>query len=531
MSSFIVRGARIVDGTGNPWYRGDIAVEGSAIAAVGDLRGHKAARELDGSGLVAAPGFIDVHTHSDGSLIMEGEGHSHIRQGVTTDVAGNCGMSLAPVTDQGAAFLRRAWDETAFDWDWRSVAEYMARLERQGSSINVAILAGHGSIRGSVMGFEDRPPTDAELAAMKNMVEEAMRDGAVGLSSGLIYVPGSYAKTDELIELARVAAAHGGIYASHIRGENDTLLDAVAEAIEVGRQGGLPVEIAHFKAMGRHMWGKSADSLRLVEQARLEGIPVTCDQYPYNASATGLGAYMPAWAHVGGTGALLERLRDPEARARMKHDILSGTDGWVSLHKGVGWDNTLITRCIPNPSLEGLSVAEIAGRWGRDEFETAFDILLVGEGNVSVVYFTIGDEDVERIMRHPAVMVGSDSSAIAAEGPLAAGKPHPRAFGTFVRVLGRYVREKGTISLEEAVRKMTSLPAQTMGFWDRGLLRPGMKADVVLFDPATVGDRGTYAKPWQYPAGIEHVFVNGQETVRRGEHLGTRAGVVLRRGR
>jgi N-acyl-D-aspartate/D-glutamate deacylase len=363
---------------------------------------------------------------------------------------------------------------------------------------------------------------------MKALVDQAMADGAFGLSSGLIYVPGSYAATDEVAELAKVAASHGGIYASHIRGENDTLLDAVAEAIDIGRRAGLPVEIAHFKAMGRHMWGKSVDSLRLVDEARAAGVDVTCDQYPYNASATGLGAYLPAWAHVGGQQALQARLRESETRARIKNDILNGTDGWVSLHKGVGWENTMVVRCSDS-ALEGLTVTEIAKLRNIDDFDAAFDLLMENVGRVSVVYFTIGDEDIARIMRHPAVMVGSDSSAISATGPLASGKPHPRSFGTFVRVLGHYVRDQNVITLSEAIRKMTSLPAQRMGLLDRGLLRPGMKADVALFDPARVRDNATYTQPQQYPTGVEHVIVNGQVSVFGGRHLGVRAGMVLRR--
>ncbi|MDP2873158.1 MAG: D-aminoacylase [Bacillota bacterium] len=530
MYTVLIRNGRVIDGAGNPWYSADVALQGGTVAAVGKLRGAAAGLVVDAGGLVVSPGFIDIHTHSDGPLLVEGAGHSHIRQGVTTNVIGNCGTSLAPVTDRAIEYLKpqRVAEDPDLVWDWKSMGEFLARLERQGVSINVVPLIGHGSVRGSVMGFADRPPTASELAEMKEMVAAAMRDGAFGLSSGLIYVPGSYSTTDEVAELAKVAAEHGGIYATHIRGENDTLLEAVAEAIEIGRRACMPVEIAHFKAMGRHMWGKSVDSLRMVEDARAAGIDVTCDQYPYNASATGLGAYMPAWAHVGGAGEMKKRLQDPAARTRMKHDILSGVDGWVSLYKGVGWDNTVITRSQGHEEFEGLTVAEIAKQRGRDDFDTAFDILLECGGRVGVVYFTIGDEDLERIMRHPAVMIGSDSSAIAAEGPLSLGKPHPRAFGTFVRVLGHYVREKQTISLQEAVRKMTSLPAQKLGLYDRGLLRPGMKADVVVFDPETVADRATYTDPWQYPAGIRHVFVNGRHTISDGEHLGTMGGAVLR---
>jgi N-acyl-D-amino-acid deacylase len=528
--SVIIRKARVFDGTGNPWYVADIGLHGDAIAAIGDLSGSSAALEVDARDLAAAPGFIDIHTHSDIALLIEGEGHAHIRQGVTTNVIGNCGSSAAPVSDEAAEHLRKeaTTEHPDVPWDWRSLGEYLAILEKRGTSINVVLLVGQGTVRGSVMGFADRPPTAVELTKMQEMVRAAMEDGAFGLSSGLIYTPGSYAATDEVVALAQVAAEYGGIYASHIRGENDTLLTAVAEAIEIGRRARLPVQIAHFKAMGRHMWGKSTESLALVDEARAEGIEVTCDQYPYNASATGLGAYLPAWAHAGGTEALMGRLRDPAARARIRQDIDHGTGDWVSLHKGVGWDNTLITRCKEG-EIEGLTVSEITRRRaGCDDYETAFDLLLENDGRVSVVYFTIGDEDIERIMRHPAVMIGSDSSAIAATGPLALGKPHPRTFGTFVRVLGRYVRELGTITLQEAVRKMTSLPAQKLGLYDRGILRPGLKADVVVFDPDKVGDRATYVDPMQYPTGVEHVFVNGRHTISGGEHLCVRAGAVLR---
>ncbi len=528
MYNVLIKGGKILDGSGNPWFRADIGVEGDTIGAVGDLGSEQADLVIDARGLTVAPGFIDIHTHSDIPLLVDGLGQAHIQQGVTTNVIGNCGGSAGPVTDVSLASNKdRLYEYEGLELDWRTLGEFLARLERQGTSLNVIPLVGQGTVRGAVMGFADRPPDEQEMVAMKNLVHEAMRDGAYGLSSGLIYVPGSYATTSEVLELAKVASSHGGTYNTHIRGENDTLLEAVAEAIDIGRQASMPVEIAHFKAMGRHMWGKSTDSLRMVDEARAEGIDVTCDQYPYNASATGLGAYMPAWVHVGGNEQMLKRLADPAARSRMKRDILEGTPGWVSLHKGVGWDGTMVTYC-PKHELEGLTIAEIAKQRGIDEFEAAFDVLLECEGHVSVVYFTIGDEDIERIMKHPAVMVGSDSSAISVEGPLRKGKPHPRSFGTFVRVLGHYARDLGTVTLQEAVRKMTSLPAQKMRLYDRGLLRPRMKADIVVFNPDTVKDNGTYTDPFHYPTGIEHVFVNGRHTVKHGQHLGVKAGQVLR---
>ena len=528
MYTLIIRNGKVVDGGGNPWFKADVGVVGDTIRTVGRLGRERADVTIDAEGMVVSPGFIDIHTHSDGPLLVDGEGHAHIRQGVTTNVIGNCGGSLAPVTAKSREYAAaRLGEFEGVELDWSTLGEYLDRLEKQGVSVNVVPLVGQGTVRGSVMGFADRPPTSTELEEMKDLVASAMEDGAYGLSSGLIYVPGSYADTGEVTELAAVAAAYGGSYNSHIRGENDTLLDAVAEAIAIGRRTGAPVQIAHFKAMGRHMWGRSVDSLGLVDEARAAGVDVTCDQYPYNASATGLSAYMPAWLHVGGPECMVQRLKDPAARARLRRDILNGLPGWVSLHKGVGWDNTMVTSCADH-ELEGLTVSKIAVRRGADDFDTAFDLLLEFKGRVHVVYFTIGDEDIERIMRHPAVMVGSDSSAIAAEGPLARGKPHPRTFGTFVRVLGHYVREKRTITLEEAVRKMTSFPAGKMRLYDRGLIRPGVKADIVVFDPETVTDRGTYTDPFQYPAGIVHVFVNGKHTIKDGQHLGTKAGAVLR---
>ncbi len=529
MYDVVIKNGKIIDGTGNSWYYADLAVKEDTVAAIGKLSTKGAKTVIDAKDMAVAPGFIDIHTHSDIPLLVDGEGHSHIRQGVTTNVIGNCGNSAAPVTsvsrEHAEAGIANQYPDLKLDWS--SMEEYLAKLEKQGVSLNVASLVGQGTVRNAVMGFNDGTPSQAELKQMQDLVKQSMEQGAFGLSSGLIYVPGVYASTEELIALAKVTAEYNGSYNTHIRGENDTLLDAIVEALEIGRKAGISVQISHFKAMGRHMWGKSADAIRLLEKARLDGVDVTADQYPYNASATGLGAYMPPWAHVGGTEGLMARLNDAEVRAKIKHDILNGLPDWISLHKGVGWENTFITFCRKH-EYEGKTVSEIAKERGADDFETAFDILAECKGQVQVVYFTIGDEDIERIMKHPLTMVGSDSSALAIEGPLANGRPHPRSFGTFVKVLGHYVREKKTISLEDAVRKMTSAPARRMRFYDRGILLPGMKADVVVFDPNTVGENGTYIEPFAYPSGIEHVIVNGKQTIKHGEHLGTKAGRVLR---
>ncbi len=527
MYSLIVRGGKLYDGSGNPWLWGDIGVTGDRIEAIGDLGGQKAERTIDAKGMAVAPGFIDIHTHSDTSLLVDSRGESHIRQGVTTAVIGNCGTSPAPLTD--AEVRRMAGSFPAdFPWRWRTYAEYLSCVEKAGTSMNVVPLVGHGTVRNAVMGYQDRKPTAAELEAMSALVRQAMEDGCFGISTGLIYTPGCYAMTPEIVRLAKVAAEYGGLYFSHIRGENDTLVEAIAEAIAVGRQSGAPVQIAHLKAMGSHMWGKSVDILRMIDEARAEGIEVTFDQYPYTASATGLAATLPPWAQAGGRDKFLVRLLDPDDRSRMRRDMEQGVDGWFSLLKGVGWDKIIITGCR-DKSLVGKSVAQIAQERGKDGFDTCFDLAAENMGQIGIVFFNIGDEDLERIMRHPAGMVGSDSSSSAVDGPLASGRPHPRSYGTFVRVLGHYAREKGVISLEEAVRKMTMMPAQKLRLHDRGLLRPGMKADLVVFDPATVGDQATYLDPFQYARGIATVVVNGRVAVEDGKNTGEKAGQVIKR--
>lgn len=525
MKTTLIRGGRLIDGTGNTWKYGDVLLQGDTIMQVGVVSEENVDQIINAEGMVVSPGFIDIHTHSDIPLLVDGRANSHIRQGVTTNAIGNCGNSAFPLTDEMVEILGGKYG--GIDTNWRSLTDYLGLLELQGVSVNVVPFVGHGTIRTQVMGYRDAAPTPAELTAMGTVLAKAMEQGAFGLTTGLTYVPGIYAETAEIIELAKVVAHYGGIYASHIRGENDTLIAAVEEAIEIGRQAQLPVQIAHFKAMGRHMWGKSVETLRMVDDARSEGIEVTCDQYPYNASATGLGSYLPGWAHIGGKDEFLKRLADPDLRLRLKTEIVDSTPDWASFYKGVGWENTYVNQC-KRTEWQGLSVSQIAAQEGKDDFDMAFDLLIENEGNVPVVYFTIGDEDIERIMRHPAVMVGSDSSAISAEGPLFKGRPHPRSSGTFVRVLGHYVREKKVLPLEEAIRKMTSAPAQKLGLTDRGLLRPGFKADIVVFNPGTIGDASTYADPFQYATGIEHVFVNGAHTIMCGEHMGAKAGQVLK---
>lgn len=526
--STIIRGGRVFDGAGNPWRRVDIGLQGDTIAYIGDLAGVRAERVIDADGLAVAPGFIDIHTHSDTPLLVDGSGQSHLQQGVTTNVVGNCGVSAAPISrDMAQGDASRLFARVGAEW--RSMHDYLALLEERGLSLNVAALVGQGNVREAVMGYTEGPASAEQLAAMCALVQEAMEAGCVGLSSGLIYTPGCYADTDELVELAKVAAAYGGAYFSHIRGENDAVIEAVAEAIEIGRQAGAPVQIAHLKVMGEHMWGTSQQLLQMIENARQSGLDVTFDQYPYTASACGLSTVLPPWAHAGGNESLRQRLRDAETRARIQHDILHGVDGWISIHKGVGWEKIIITGCYFDHSLDGKSVAEIARMWDVDGFTACFRLLEQADRRIDIIYFTIGDEDLQRIMQSPYMMVGSDSSAVSREEALQRGKPHPRTFGTFARVLGHYVREKQVISLAEAIRKMTSAPAQRLGLSDRGLLWPGFKADIVVFDPEQIADQGTYTDPAQYATGVKVVLVNGRVTVWEGQHTGVQAGQVLRR--
>lgn len=535
MYDLIIKGARIMDGSGSPAYVADLAVQGDSIALIGDLSNFSAIEIIDGTGLALAPGFIDLHTHSDTVFLVEGEAHSHIRQGVTTAGLGNCGGSAAPRSAEMSAdaqrLLKANFPETE-PFAFSTVAEYFAEVDKRGISQNAVYWVGQGTIRQCIMGFDPAKPNPEQLAAMKKLVREAMEDGAIGVSTGLIYTPGLYAEEAEIAELVKESAPYGGIYASHIRGENDTVFTALQEAINIARYAGVPAQISHLKAMGRHMWGRSAEILKLLEDAVASGVDVAFDQYPYTAAACGLDAALPPWASVGGKQKMVQRLQDPEEKARMLADITNpaGLDGWFSIWKGVGWENILVVGFSVDPSLEGKTVAEIGEIWGIDPWDACCRLLIEKGGDrVSIVYFAIGEEDMEQIMQHPLQMVGSDSSGVGISGPLARGKSHPRGFGSFVKVLGHFARDRKLFSQEEAVRKMTSAPALRVGLNDRGFLHPGKKADLVLFDPQTVDAQGDYVNPSQYPVGICKVWVNGILTVDGDHHTGAKAGKMIRR--
>lgn len=530
----VIRGGMLVDGTGNPWVRADLGIRGGRIAVVGHLDGACGRRVLDATGMVVAPGFVDIHSHSDLALLVDGRALSKVLQGVTTEVVGNCGLSAAPLLGPALEYLQ---DTARFladhlPWNWTSVEEYLTELERRGVSVNVATLVGHRTLRVGVMGHTARAAAPEEIASMAALLDRALEEGAWGFSTGLAYAPGSWADQGELVELCRVVARHHAFYSSHIRDEEGGVVEAVREALEVSRLSGEPIEISHHKGVGRHHRGQAEDTLRLIGEYRLRaGVDVSFDVYPYTAASTWLSAYLPAWATEGGRQALLERLARAEDRARMREgmrqQLFEGHD------PPAVWREFLVARVgrAGGHPYEGKSLAEIAVLRGQDPYEAAFDLLLEGQGLVQVIRFETTEAEVMTLLRHPLSLIGSDGSALAAEGPLAVGHPHPRNFGTFPRVLARYVRERGVLSLEEAIRKMTSGPASRVGIRDRGLLLPGMWADVVVFDPGRIRDTATYREPKRYPEGIAWVVVNGEVVVEEGHHTGARPGMVLRRRR
>lgn len=526
----LIKNGHILDGTGNPWYKANVGIKDGKIASIGALDKTEAKVIIDASGLMVAPGFIDMHTHSDFQYLVNPRAESKIRQGVTMEVIGNCGSSAAPMVDDVRERLLKTvpfLKEAAVNLEWSTMAEYIERLERQGVSLNVAPLVGHGTIRACVMGYEERAPTSDELDEMKGLVAEAMEDGAFGMSTGLIYTPGSYAETGEIIELCKTIAKYGGIYTSHIRGEERTLKKAVMEAIEIGEKAGVPVEISHHKASGVKAWGEVKSTLKMIEEARKRDVDVTCDVYPYLATSFSLSAMLPPWAHAGGYDALIGRLKDEEERRKMRRNMEKGLAKWSSPLEQIGWDKIMIASSPKNPKFEGKMIETIVKEKDVDPFNFVFNLLLEENLTVSVIRFTINEEDLRTVLRYPNSMIGSDGSSLAAYGPLGRGKPHPRNYGTFPRVLNQYVRKNHIITIQEAIRKMTSLAAQKLRLRDRGLIRENTWADVVIFDEMRVSDVATFIKPHQYPKGIEYVIVNGVIVVERGKHREVFPGKIL----
>ncbi len=520
----------IVDGSGSPWFKGSVAVKDGKIADVGRLVNVTARHVINAQGLVVAPGFIDLHSHSDFTLLVDGNAQSKIRQGVTTEILGedsSAGPVLGPVAPEFDKGLMRY----GLIRDWTTLGEYFARVERQGISLNIASYVGSGQVRAAVLGNVDRAPTPTELARMEELVDQAMRDGAIGLSSGLIYPPDLFAETSELITLARVAARSGGIYTSHIRGEGSHWKKSVDEAIEISQKAGLPAHILHFKIDGHANWGQMAAQVREVQAARDRGVDITADQYPYIAAMTGLEMCIPPKFLEGTSEDVVKRLKDPKVRQQIRQAIATGLPGWEDNEvKSVGgWHGVLVASLQKpeNKKYEGKRMDEVAKMMGRDPVDALLDLLVSEGGSAEAIYFSMSEADVELAMKQTWVGIGSDGSAVAPEMAFM-GKPHPRFYGTFPRVLGVYVRAKHVLTLPDAVRKMTSLSAAITGLSDRGLLRPGMAADLTLFDPQTVRDQATFENPLQYPRDIPYVIVNGVVVIDQDQHTGAKPGRVLR---
>jgi N-acyl-D-amino-acid deacylase len=523
----VVRNGRIVDGMGNPWSYGDLAIKDGRIAAVGRVDG-TGDIEVDAAGFVVAPGFIDIHSHSDLKLLQDGRAQSKIRQGVTTEILGE-GNSAGPRKGRLSAQEFNVNGETK---SWTTLGGYFDVIDQAGVSVNVASYVGLNNLWRSVMGESFDPPTDVHIQEMKVLLDEAMRDGALGLSSQVMMPPGSLATTSQLADLCKVVAKHGGIYSSHIRNEGDGIFASVREAIEVGRRSGVPVDIIHLKIADQQFWGRMDEVVKLIEDARTEGLNIQANVYPYTRGNNNLVSIIPPWAHEGGRSKLLERLRDTDTRQRLKREIENGVTGWYNHYTAVGrdWSRMLVSA---NTSFRGLTMDRVMdfrtkGRKDADRLEELFDILLEEGGSVSTVFAHHTEDDMNLALLQPWCSVGSDGSAYAIEGPLRTGNPHPRNFGTFPRVLGVYVRELGLLRLEDAVRKMTSLNAAKVGLLDRGILRAGMAADVTVFNPETVIDQATYTEPFQYNVGIHHVIVNGQLVLKDNKHTGKRPGRALR---
>lgn len=528
MFDLLLTRGTVIDGSGAPGVHADVAVQDGRIVAVGDLKNASARRRIDASDQVVAPGFIDSHCHSELSLIAHPTAESKARQGVTSEVLGNCGWSAFPLADASretiTKFARPIFGSPQVPWSWSDLNGYYATLERGGTGVNVATLVGHGNVRAAVLGFDDRKPSADELEQMKTLVQNAMDQGALGISTGLSYPPGIYASTEELVELARVAGRNGGLYASHLRNQVDGLVDSVQEALDIGHSANIPVLISHHKTCGIRNHGKVRLTLPMLEKARQEGLKTYSDMYPYLAGSSTIVMLLPPWIFEGGLEGMLARLREPAARARIAYDWEHGLPGWENRVAAIGWDNVTVSHVATarNRDIEGLSVPAGAARRGKTILNFFCDLLLEERGEVGQILINSCEEDMLMVLAHPNSMVGSDGIDVG-------DHPHPRQYGTFPKVLGELVREKRAMTLEAAVHKMSGYTAQTFGLPDIGLVRQGYRADLTVFDPLTVKDLATYREPRQYPRGIEWVIVGGVPSVAQGNATGDLNGRVLRR--
>ena len=526
----VITNGRIIDGTGSPWFSGDLGIRGGRIAAIGNLAAAKRTRTIDARGQVVAPGFIDMLGQSELTILVDPRVPSKIYQGITTEITGE-GESVAPSNEAVRRSGKKGFDLLGIQPDWQTFRQYFTRLEKQGIGINVADYVGATTVRRMVLGDDDVQPTPSQLDQMKQLVRQAMLDGAVGVSTSLEYPPAPYAKTEELMALASEASRYGGIYATHMRSESTAILQSLDEVIRIAREAQIPVEIWHFKVAGKPSWGHMPEAVARIEAARAQGVDIAADTYAYTAWGNGLSAFIPPWAHDGGTSKLLERLKDRAARERIRKDMLTPSDDWENEWQQIPGPESILIGQVQNPKLlplQGKTVAEVAKLWNKDPMDTIFDLLIQDDAFTGVAVSGMSEPDVALALQQPWVAIDNDSSGVSPEGILGQEHAHPRAYGTFPRILRKYVREEHKLTLEDAIRKFSALPSQRLRLEGRGLLRVGMWADVAIFDPSTIRDLATFDNPNQLSQGMGYVLVNGVPVIDEGKMTGARPGKVLR---
>ena len=525
----VIKNGTVYDGTGSEGHKADVAIRGDRIVGVGDFQNSSATNVIDAHGLAVAPGFINMLSWSTESLIQDGRSQSEIRQGVTTEIMGE-GESMGPVNDRVRQYMLKQQTDIKYDIPWNTLVEYLQYLQKRGVSCNIASFIGATTIRENVIGFADKQPTPQQMDEMRELVRKEMEAGALGIGSALIYPPAFYAKTEELIELCKVAAKYQGKYISHMRSEGNRLLEAFDELLHISREAHIPAELYHIKALGQKNWGKMDTLLARIEAARKKGLPVRANMYTYIAGGTGLDACLPPWTQDGGYPELLKRLRDPEIRKRIAAEVKADSNKWENLYLGAGSPDRIVLSDFTSEKLkplDGKSLAEIAKIRGKDPVETVMDLLSENEARIGAMYFLMSEENVRKEITKPWISFGSDEASQAPEGVFLKSTPHPRAYGTFARVLGKYARDEKLVTLPEAIRRLSALPATNLGLDHRGFLKEGMFADVVVFDPATIADHATFENPAQYATGMKNVFVNGREVLKDGEHTGAKPGRAL----
>jgi len=526
----IIRNARVIDGSGGPASDAEVAIQGDRIARIGNLQSAKGKREIDARGQIVAPGFIDMLGQSEQFVLIDPRAMSKVMMGVTTEITGE-GESIAPLNER---ILKEQEDFNRrfnLSVDWRTMGEYFRRLDKQGAGVNLGTFVGATQVREYVIGYDDRPPTPAELERMKRLVADAMKDGALGVSTSLQYVPARFAKTDEIVELAKVAHQYGGIYITHQRSEANAIDDSMKEVFEIARRANIPAEIWHFKTAYKKNWGRMPEMLRRIEEARRHGLKITADVYPYVAGSTSLSACLPPWALEGGTDRMIARLKEPQTRARLKKEITTDSREWENIYLGSGGPSGILIASVVNRDLEssqGKRLTEIASAQNKDPLDALFDFIIADHGQTGAIFFMMSEDDMKAALKSPFVSICTDNGARATDGPLAGSKSHPRGWGTYPRILGKYVRDEHLLPLELAIHKMTGLPASNVGLKQRGLIREGYFADITIFNPETVIDRATFEEPNQYPLGINFVIVNGRVEVDNGQRTPAEAGRVLR---